>query len=94
MQLPPHDPARVVATDGFWDPDCTNGLRAESARAAVEHYQISRGMDADDLVNSIDLMTDLLHHLHSVGENPIAALEKARHHFEIETGLRSLDSVL
>lgn len=84
MQLPPHDPARVVSTDGFWDPECTNGLRAESARAMVEHYQISRGMDADAPVNSIDLMTDLLHHLHSLGEDPIAALNQARRHFETE----------
>lgn len=89
MRLPSHDPARVVATDGFWDPDCTNGLRAESARAAVEHYQISRGMDEDVVVNSIDLMTDLLHHFHSLGQDPVAALEKARRHFEMEAALRS-----
>jgi hypothetical protein len=84
MHLVPHDPARVVATDGFWDPDCTNGLRAGSARAAVEYYRASRGMDEDIVINSIDLITDLLHLLHAVGGDPMTAWEKARGHFEME----------
>lgn len=38
MPLPPHNPNLVVPTDGFLDPDATNGLRARSAGNAVSHY--------------------------------------------------------
>lgn len=81
MHLPPHDPNLVVPTDGFFDPDATNGLRARSAAAAVENYQHHRELDADPVTCTIDLLADLLHFLHSQNEDPIAVLEKARHHF-------------
>jgi len=81
MHLPPHNPNLVVPTDGFLDPDATNGLRARSAGNAVARYQTERDLDADPITCSIDLLTDLLHFLHSQNENPIQAIEKARNHF-------------
>jgi hypothetical protein len=81
MHLPPHNPHLVVPTDGFLDPDATNGLRASSAASAVAHYQNERDLDSDPITCSVDLLTDLLHFLHSQNENPIQAIEKARNHF-------------
>lgn len=84
MNLPPHDPNLVAPTDGYWDPDATNGLRARSALSAMLHYHRERGFDSDEATCSVDLITDLLHHLHSLGEDPFAALGKARGFFESE----------
>jgi len=84
MPLLPHDPSRVVATDGYLDPDLTNGLRADSARNAMLHFTHERGLDYDESASAVDLLTDLLHHLHSRGEDPIAALDRARNHFMAE----------
>jgi len=84
MNLPPHNPDLVVPTDGYWDPDATNGLRARSARSAMLHYHRERGFDSDEVTCTVDLVTDLLHHLHSLGEDPFVAIEKARAFFESE----------
>ena len=84
MIPPPHDPNRVVTTDGFWDAALTNGLRAESAKSAASHYHHLRGFDSDEVTCAVDLLTDLLHHLHALGENPLVALERAKAHFELE----------
>lgn len=84
MNLPPHDPNLVVSTDGYWDPDATNGLRARSAQSAMLHYHRQRGFNSDEATCTVDLITDLLHHLHSLGEDPFIALEKAREFFEPE----------
>lgn len=84
MQLPPHDPQLVVPTDGFLDPDASNGLRASSAASAVSHYQCARGLDHNPITCSIDLLTDILHFLHSQHEDPIQAIDKARNHFLAE----------
>ena len=81
MQLPPHNPNLVVPTDGFLDPDATNGLRANSAATAVSNYQSARGLDDNSTTCSIDLLTDILHFLHSQNEDPIQAIGKARSHF-------------
>lgn len=81
MQLPPHSPQLVVPTDGFLDPDASNGLRASSAASAVSHYQRTRGLDENPIVCSIDLLTDILHFLHSQNEDPIQAIQKARNYF-------------
>jgi len=81
MRIPAHNPNLVVPTDGFHDPDATNGLRARSAANALAQYQSERELDADRITCSIDLLTDLLHFLHSQNENPIHAIEKARNHF-------------
>jgi hypothetical protein len=90
MHLPPHNPHLVVPTDGFLDPDATNGLRARSARSAVLYYQNERAFDNEETTSATDLLTDLLHLLHSQGKDPISAIEKAREHFLAEacgTGL-------
>jgi hypothetical protein len=84
MNLPPHDPNLVVPTDGILDPDLSNGLRARSARDAMLHYNRERGFDSDEVTCTIDLLTDLLHFLHSLGEDPIEGIEKAREYFEDE----------
>ena len=84
MNLPPHEPSRFFSTDGFFDSESNNGMRAESARAAVEHYQTSRRMDDETVVNTKDLITDLLHYLHSLGEEPLMVLQKAAECFERE----------
>ena len=81
MQLPPHNPQLVVPTDGFLDPDASNGLRASSAASAVSHYQSARGLDNNPITCSIDLLTDILHFLHSQSEDPIRAIDMARNHF-------------
>ena len=84
MNLPPHDPNLVVPTDGYWDPDATNGLRARSAQSAMLNYRRERDFDSDEATCTVDLVTDLLHHLHALGEDPFVALEKARSFFESE----------
>lgn len=81
MNLPSHNPNLVVPTDGFLDPDATNGLRARFAASAVARYQSERDLDADPITCSIDLLTDLLHFLHSQNVDPIQAIMKARNHF-------------
>ncbi len=47
MNLPPHNPDLVGATDGFSDPDATNGLRAESARNAMLYHQMLETCETD-----------------------------------------------
>ena len=81
MQLPPHNPQLVVPTDGFLDPDASNDLRASSAASAASHYQSARGLDNNPITCSIDLLTDILHFLHSQSEDPIRAIDIARNHF-------------
>jgi hypothetical protein len=91
MMLPPHDPELVVPTDGYFDPDATNGLRARSARNAMLHYRDERGFQCDETTCTVDLMTDLLHHLHAAGEEPFECLKKVAKYFHAEIG--SVDGV-
>ncbi|MCW1923682.1 hypothetical protein OKA05_14040 [Luteolibacter arcticus] len=84
MNLPPHNPDLVVPTDGFLDPDATNGLRSSSAKSAMLHYRRERDFDCDETTCCVDLMTDLLHHLHARGEDPIKCLKKAGDYFLAE----------
>lgn len=86
MKLPPHDPSRFLSTDGFSDPVCTNGTRSEFARLALESYQCSREMNDDMALGARDLLTDLMHYLHSLGEDPMAHMTKAVDCFEMEAG--------
>lgn len=84
IKLPAHDPKLVVFTDGYWDPDATNGMRAQSAQSAILHYRLNRSFDSNEATCAVDLITDILHHLHSLGEDPFAALDKSRGFFESE----------
>jgi hypothetical protein len=86
MKLAPHNPSRFLSTDGFSDPKCTNAMRSEFAKAAVRFYQVSRE-DDEAVVNTKDLITDLLHYLHSLGEEPLMVLQKAAECFEREAGV-------
>jgi hypothetical protein len=87
MKLPAHSPSRFLSTDGFFDSECTNGMRSEFAKAAVKFYQVSCEMDDKAVVNTKDLITDLLHYLHSLGEDPLMVLQKAGECFEQEVGV-------
>jgi hypothetical protein len=84
MTLPPHNPELVVPTDGYLDPDATNGLRARSARNAMLHYRKEREFQTDETTCTVDLITDLLHHLHATGEEPLECLKKAEQYFLAE----------
>ena len=90
MNLPPHNPNLVVSTDGYWDADASNGLRARSAQNAIRHYSRERGFDTDEVTCTIDLIADTLHYLHSLGEDPFVAIEKARGFFEKEANGTSM----
>jgi hypothetical protein len=89
MKLPPHNPELVVPTDGYFDPDATNGLRARSARNAMLHYREEREFQSDETTCTVDLMTDLLHHLHAAGEEPLECLKKVAQYFLAE--IRSVE---
>ena len=47
-------------------------------------YHRERGFDCDEATCSIDLITDLLHHLHALGEDPFGSIEKAKAYFDAE----------
>jgi hypothetical protein len=84
MTLPPHNPTLVVPTDGYLDPDATNGLRATSARNALLYFRRERGFDSDETTCGVDLIADLLHHLHALGQDPLECLKKAGDYFLAE----------
>lgn len=84
MKLPPHNPDLIVPTDGFDNYSWTNGDRAQSAGEAIRHFGQQRMMDEDEETLSIDLITNILHFLHSMEIDPDQTLEIARMHFEAE----------
>jgi len=61
-----------------------NSDRAQSAANALRHYGIENDMDEDEETLSIDLITDLLHLLHSMEIDPEKTIEMANMHFEAE----------
>lgn len=84
--LPPHNPDRFKTTDGFDNPDCTNGARAEMALKALEFFQEACSMtEAGDAAAS-DLVCDLLHLVHSLGFDPRTVLQNGLGHFICEAG--------
>lgn len=84
MNIPPHDPDLIVPTDGFENSSWTNGNRADAARQAIEYFGQQRGMDMDEETLSIDLLTDILHFLHSMEIDPETSVNMAMMHFEAE----------
>ncbi len=86
MKLPPHNPNRVVATDGFENTTWTNGDRAKSATCVIEHYGRQRGMDDDTETLAVDLIADVVHFLHSEGIDVDQVLRSSKRHFEAEAG--------
>jgi len=85
-KFPPHEGLRVVATDGFFDPLWTNGMRAEAGGGVIEYCRKELGWEGDDGVIVVDLISDLLHRLHALGEEPEMRLMEALEHFRNEAG--------
>jgi hypothetical protein len=54
------------------------------AGAALEAYRQAKGEDSDDY-DTIDLITDLLHHSETHNRDPHAIVRMALIHFEAET---------
>lgn len=64
-EIPPHNPDRHTATDGFETPCRTNGMRASTARAAIARRYWSP--NDDERESALDLFTNLMHLAHSRG---------------------------
>jgi|GEM_PF-3200526 len=77
MTIPSHNPKLVVPTGGVENKSWTNGHRAESAKEIIEYYRQTRRMDPDEETLFIDLITDVLHFLHSKKIDGSLFLEKA-----------------
>lgn len=91
MKLPPQNPDLIVPTEGWENDSWTDGNRADSARRAIEYFGQQRGEEEDDETLSIDLITNILHFLHSQRIDPQQALELARMHFETEIARQDND---
>lgn len=79
--LPPHDPDRYRATDGFNDPESTNGNRAASAAAWLGYNRA-----ANDIEALTDAVTSVMHLTHSLGEDPLRMVASAAESFMCEAG--------
>lgn len=53
------------------------------------HYRDGREFQSDETTCTVDLMTDLLHHLHAAGEEPFECLKKVEQYFRAE--IQSID---
>ena len=82
--IPAHDPARYETTDGFENPNCTNGARATFAVEALDSFQKTCGMDEDLETAAADLICDLLHLLHANNQAPLPVLHRGIHGFLCE----------
>jgi hypothetical protein len=86
LSIPPHNPERFETTDGYEDPDCTNGKRAAFATTALDVFQKTCRMTEETETAAADLICDLLHLVHASGSQPLATLESALGHFIAEAG--------
>ena len=86
LSIPPHNPERFETTDGYDNPDCTNGRRATFANTALDVFQNSCSMTEDVDTAAADLICDLLHLVHASGRQPLGTLESALGHFIAEAG--------
>jgi hypothetical protein len=84
--LPPHDPARFQTTDGLDEPDCTNGFRAEEAKAALIAIHGFSSYEQDRDCSITDQITNLLHLAHAEGYDVRQTLETALENFLAEAG--------
>jgi hypothetical protein len=84
--IPSHDPNRFESTDGYDDPNCTNGRRAAFAKEALDVFQRTCHMTEEVPTAAADLICDLLHLVHAGGDEPIAVIEAAIGHFVAEAG--------
>ena len=83
-----HQPNRRITTDGLWDPDMTNGQRAEFAGRTLREHRLRFNLIecSDEATDATDLIANLLHYLHSRNGDALGVLEKARDHFLSEAG--------
>lgn len=79
--LPPHDPIRFQTTDGFDEPDRTNGVRAEEAKAALIAILGLSAYEKDRDCSIRDQITNLLHLAHAEGLNVAQTWEMALQNF-------------
>ncbi len=87
MKYPPHDPYRFTTSDGLYDPDKSNGKRAESALKALEAFQQFNRISDDPLAEATDLICNIMHLVHFLGGNPLDCLYMAHSHFHAEASL-------
>jgi hypothetical protein len=84
--LPPHDPARFQTTDGLDEPDRTNGVRADEAKAALIAIDGLSSYEQDTVCSITDQITNLLHLAHAEGHDVTQTLETALQNFLAEAG--------
>lgn len=84
--LPPHDPGRYQTTDGLDEPDRTNGLRAEEAKAALIAIHGFSSYEQDTDCSITDQITNLFHLAHAEGYDVRQTLETALQNFLAEAG--------
>jgi hypothetical protein len=84
--LAPHDPARYQATDGLYETDYTNGLRAEQAFSALRFFARENHYPENEDNVIPDLICNLLHHAHARGHELEAVLSSALGSFLAEAG--------
>ena len=85
-KLPPHNSARYQTTDGLDEPDRTNGLRAEEAKAAFIAIHGFSSYEQDTDCSITDQITNLLHLAHAEGYDVRQTLETALQNFLAEAG--------
>lgn len=86
LEIPVHDPNRFETTDGLDSPRVSNGDRAIWARQALDVFQDATCTNGDDRASISDLIGNLLHLSHSIGESPEQILQSALDHFLAEAG--------
>ena len=84
--LPPHDPARYQTTDGLDEPDRTNSLRAEEAKAALIAIHGLSSYEQDTDCSITDQITNFLHLAHAEGHEVRQTMETALQNFLAEAG--------
>jgi hypothetical protein len=85
-KIPAHDPKRFETTDGLDFPLTCNGDRVIWARQVLDLFQETTCTRGDDLASISDLIGNLLHLTHSLGESPERVLQSALDHFLAEAG--------
>ena len=84
--IPPHNPTRYETTDGFDNPNCTNGDRAAMAAESLAVFQKECGMAEEMETAASDLICDLLHLVHANDHDPRDILLAGIRHFLCEAG--------
>jgi hypothetical protein len=84
--LPSHSPERFETIDGYDDPTCSNRIRVSFAVQALAIFQEACHMLDETDVAAADLISDLLHLVHSLHCSPKDVLETALTNFVAEAG--------